>query len=166
MQAEPLFDFPTLVSELNARGVRFLLVGRQALVLHGAPVLSFDYDLWVDGSERPRILHFLLVEKGFESSAGLDDPRPLISVYAGQEKLDLFFHRAVRSLDGVDLDFEATWRDAIEIVDETLPGFRVRIPSLDHMIVLKKLRARNAKDEEDLKYLLAKKTHGADRQSD
>jgi hypothetical protein len=157
MQAEPLFDFPTLVAELNARGTRFLLIGRQALVLHGAPVYSFDYDLWVDGAERQRVLRFLLVEKGFEGSATIDDPRPLVSVYAGQEKLDLFFHRAVRTHDGVDLDFDTAWRDAVEVVDDTVPGFRVRIPSLDHMILLKKLRPRNAKDEEDLKYLLAKK---------
>jgi len=158
MQAEPLFDFPTLVLELNARGVRFLLIGRQALVLHGAPVLSFDYDLWVDETERQKLLTFLLIEKGFESSAAIDDPRPLVSVYAGQEKLDLFFHRAVRTLDGADLDFDTAWRDAVEVSDDTLPGFRVRIPSLDHMILLKKLRPRNAKDEEDLKYLLARKS--------
>lgn len=157
MRAEPLFDFPTLASELNASGVRFLLIGRQALVLHGAPVLSFDYDLWVDGRDRAAMLDFLLVRKGFESSASPDDPRPLVTVYAGQEKLDLFFHRAVRTLDGADLDFESAWRDAVEVIDDTAPGFRVRIPSLDHMILLKKLRPRNAKDEEDLKYLLARK---------
>jgi hypothetical protein len=157
VEAEPLYDFPALVTELHALGIRFLLIGRQALVLYGAPVLSFDYDLWVDAAERGRLLHFLIGEKGFEASAAESDPRPVVTVLAGQEKLDLFFYRSVCNLEGEELDFEAAWRDSTCITDPTLPGFQVNIPSLDHMILLKKLRPRNLKDEEDLKYLLARK---------
>ena len=44
---EPI-DF---IKALNQKDVRYLLVGRQALVQYGAPLQSFDYDFFVSPDE-------------------------------------------------------------------------------------------------------------------
>ena len=40
---DDVLDFEALVEGLNAEGLRFLLIGRQAVVLYGAPVTSFEF---------------------------------------------------------------------------------------------------------------------------
>lgn len=155
MEAEPLFDFPTLVGELDQRGVRFLLIGRQAMILRGAPVHTFDYDLWVDPDARASLFDHLVRERGFEASADPKGAAPLISVFAGHEKLDLFLFREVRNREGETLTFDQAWQDATLFEDPDAPSFRVRAPSIAHLVLLKKLRPPNRKDDEDIKYLLA-----------
>jgi hypothetical protein len=40
-------QFKQIIQQFNSKLIRHVLIGRQAVVLYGAPVTSFDYDLWV-----------------------------------------------------------------------------------------------------------------------
>ncbi len=155
MEPEPILDIATVVSGLASRGVRFLVIGRQAMILYGAPALTFDWDLWVHPDDRQAALSWLVGERGFESSRGVDDPVPIVSVFGGARKMDLFFYRAVRNIEGEDLTIEDALAASVEFADPDDPAFRVRVPCPEHLVLLKKLRPRNAKDEEDIRYLLA-----------
>jgi hypothetical protein len=160
MQAEPQVDLPSLLSEMTARGIRFLVIGRQAMVLYGAPALTFDWDIWVAPADRGAAFAFLVDDRGFEASRAPDDPSPLVTMFAGPAKLDLFFYGAVRNIEGQDLAFEDAWTRSVEFTDACNPPMRLRVPGRDDLVVLKKLRPRNLKDEEDIKYLLAMRDEG------
>lgn len=41
------FDEAELYAALARSGARVLVIGRQAMIIHGVPVLTSDYDLWV-----------------------------------------------------------------------------------------------------------------------
>lgn len=73
-------------------------------------------------------------ELGLELSAEPEDPRPIVKAYAGADRLDA---RATRAGRRVRLD--------------------LRIPSIDDLIALKKMRAGEERDAEDIRYLLVRK---------
>ena len=45
-----LQDFSELLSEFNAAGVRYLLVGGHAMAVHAIPRATKDLDLWIDAT--------------------------------------------------------------------------------------------------------------------
>ena len=47
MEAENFVDPIDLISRLNSKEVRYLLVGRQVVVQYGAPLQSFDFDFFL-----------------------------------------------------------------------------------------------------------------------
>ncbi len=50
-------DYEEFIAALDARGVRYLVVGAHAVALHGIPRATRDLDIWLDTSpanERPR----------------------------------------------------------------------------------------------------------------
>jgi len=50
MQRE--FDPVELINAFNANNIRYVLIGRQAVVQYGANLFSFDYDFWVHPEDR------------------------------------------------------------------------------------------------------------------
>lgn len=44
-----LEDFLTL---LEQKGMRYLLIGGQAATAYGSPLVSFDFDFWIDPSQK------------------------------------------------------------------------------------------------------------------
>lgn len=154
MEKEPEINFKNLSKELNKLNVRYLLIGRQALILYGAPLLSFDYDLWINPMDKRKSLEYLITIKGFEASHDINDPFPIFTVFAGDEKLDLFFFRSIKNIEGEEVYFQTAYKNATIISDQGDKDFLVRIPCIDDLIKLKKIRPPNVKDEEDIKYLL------------
>lgn len=144
-----------LLRALNAAGVRYLLIGRQACILHGLPVDTFDYDLWVD-----------------------PDPSNLQSLLCIAEPLDLFPSVATERLSTVPLfhlenevkvdvwkvrEFSLATGEKLSFLDAHLRRVDVRdderklvvpIPRLEDLILLKRLGGR-PKDAEDVKALKA-----------
>ena len=47
MRPENFVDPITFIKQLNKEKIKFILVGRQALVQYGAPLQSFDYDFYI-----------------------------------------------------------------------------------------------------------------------
>ena len=144
------FSDEDFLRTLDASGARALLIGRRALILLGAPVLTADYDLW---------LHIDDIEKLNAAFAPLDhEPNrsPAEARAIGRyvlengEHVDVMVARAKATPDGATLDFDAAWsrRQTLEVTD----GVRVHLPSLDDLITTKRWASR-ARDIVDIQYL-------------
>lgn len=144
------FSDEEFVRTLAASGARALVIGRRALILLGAPVLTADYDLWV---------HIDDIEKLNDAFARLDhlpNRSPAESRRTGRyvlengERVDVIVARARPDSTGAVLDFDSAWarRKSIEI----LPGVAVHVPSLDDLITTKRWASR-PRDLVDIQFL-------------
>ena len=160
MEADPSFDFGTIAAELNRRGIRWLLFGRQAVVLYGSPVSSADWDLWADPRQRREILEYFS-SLGYEVSAGVADIAPIVKIRAGLDRIDLFLMRAMVNREGQQIDFDQTLARAGVVTERFDKADAIRVPAIDDLIALKKMGAAvRPKDEEDIRYLLVRKALG------
>ncbi len=143
--------FGPLFSALNARGVRYVVVGGLATVLHGHARLTADVDLMLDLSPdqarkametlralglRPRapvdLLDFAVEErrrrwiedKGMQVFSLFDPALPL-------REVDLFVEHPI--------DFESLWGESVAM---DVGGTAVRVASIPHLIGLKRLAGR------------------------
>ena len=151
------FSDEDFLRTLDASGARALVIGRRALILLGAPVLTADYDLW---------LHIDDIEKLNAAFAPLDhEPNrsPAEARATGRyvlengERVDVMVARAKATPDGTALDFDSAWlrRRTIDVVD----GVRVHLPSLDDLITTKRWGSR-PRDIVDIQYLEQLRTRG------
>ena len=46
----PLIEPLEFIKAIHQSGVRYLLIGRQAVIAYGGPVMSMDYDIYIDGN--------------------------------------------------------------------------------------------------------------------
>lgn len=153
MGPEPAFDFATIVKALDERGVRFVLFGRQAMRALGAPVFTQDYDVWFDAAAREEVLAYFADELGYELSHASIPRPPVVKVLAGADRIDAWFVRGMSNRDQTRIDYEDVWKRSLELEDP-VSGLRLRVPSLDDMIALKKMApVPRPKDEEDIRYL-------------
>ena len=161
MRAEPTFDFRELVRGLDARGVRFLVFGRQAMRALGSPVFTQDYDLWFDPSARGVVLTYFDGDLGFDVLEPAAENAPVVKVHAGVDKIDAWFVRGMVNREGQRLDFDGLYERSLLIGDAG--GLSFRVPSIDDLIALKRMGATvRPKDEEDIQYLLVRKHLAAD----
>ncbi|MEK6582376.1 MAG: DUF6036 family nucleotidyltransferase [Nitrospirota bacterium] len=158
-----LFDFTEIISELNKRGVRYLLIGGRASVFYGSSRFTHDYDFWVHPDDKKRLFELLEDELGFESSRGRDEKRPIYFFYSdSSDKIDVFIARKITNKEGETLSIEECVSRAVEF-KEPKSDFFVRVPSIDDLIKLKKMGKR-PKDIEDIEYLeTIKKLRGKKR---
>jgi len=56
MEPQLELDFFDIVKDFNKTGIKYLIIGRRAVVLYGAPVLTADYDFWIDSSQKDEAL--------------------------------------------------------------------------------------------------------------
>jgi hypothetical protein len=156
MEAKPHVDVRAIAQSLNAWGVRYLVIGGQAVLLHGIPLHSFDTDIWLDPTAREPVLRWLEDDLGFELSSRPEERRPLVTAYAGPERLDLFFAKAMTNRDGVTVRLDEAIARAERYPDPESGG--IPIPGLDDLIALKRMSvAPRAKDEEAIRQLEVKK---------
>jgi hypothetical protein len=155
---DPVRDAETDPAEfligLNRARVRWLLIGRQALIHYGAPVQTMDYDLWVEPSPA-NVAKLLKVasEHGLEApvSAKELESRPLFSLFAGTLKIDVFKARRFTNLDGTTIDFASAYRRRVIPRIEGDP-LAPPLPSIRDLRTLKRMRD-DPSDREDLRYL-------------
>ena len=156
MEPEKEVEFFDLIREFERRKIRFLIIGRRALVLYGAPVLTADHDLWIHPDDKERTLLFLSEGLGFELTHPPETGKPIVTGFSGMRIYDLFFQKSVRNSEHETIDFEDCYRNSV-VKDDPAEGLRFRIPSIDDLIRLKKIRKPNAKDQQDIEYLLKAK---------
>jgi len=156
MEPEKEVSFLKLIRELNRRKIRYLIIGRRAVILYGGPVLTADTDLWIHPEDKKRVLSLLLDKLGLEISHSPDTKKPVVSAFSGLRKFDLFFQRSVRNVDHETIEFEDCYDHSI-LKKDPKEDFSFRIPSIDDLIRLKKIRKPNVKDEQDIEYLLKAK---------
>ncbi len=87
MKPEEELSFFDIIYDFNRMGIRYLIIGRRAVVLYGAPVLTADSDFWVDISDRLRVLSYFS-DKGCSLSEPEDSVKPIIQVFAGPRKIE------------------------------------------------------------------------------
>ena len=132
MEPEIELDFFDIIKAFNRMGIRYLIIGRRAVVLYGAPVLTADYDFWIDSKERATVLAYFS-KKGCALPHGEGSLKPIIQVFAGPRKIDLFFHQAVRNLDGDLVEFKSCYKNAT-IKEDREQEILFRIPSILSLI--------------------------------
>lgn len=153
------FDELRFFEALLQSKARCLLIGRRALILLGAPVMTQDYDLWI-ASDDAGVLNLVAARFGlYPNRAPEEARRNGRYVLEGDERVDVLLARGVSTIDGLHVRFDDVWerRRAIWLDDHVW----VELPSLDDLIATKRFGAR-PKDAEDILYLeLLKKPEGA-----
>ncbi len=166
---EPIF------TALNDAGVRYVIVGGLATVLHGFSRLTHDVDLAVDlvPTEAARVIE-VLTGMGFRPRAPApvdahDFARAEVRAAWLREKDMLVFSlydpenplRVVDLFVANPIEFEELWRGAEEVALQTTT---VRIASIDHLIEMKRQagRPRDLLDIEALELIRREKagSHG------
>ena len=143
-----LFDEAGFFSALAGRGVRYLLVGRQACIAYGLPVLTADYDIFVD-RDQLAVLTEVAATYGLVAPPDLD--RRGLFTLENDEKIDVFCARSYASSAGVTLTFEQMWARRREIPLRA-SGPSVYVPHIRDLIAFKLIKPRK-KDLEDVRAL-------------
>jgi hypothetical protein len=145
-------DFHSLFATLEARKLRYVVVGGLALVLHGVDRLTADIDLAVDlAPEAAGNLIATLLGTGYRPAAPVDarlfaDPamRTVWRRERGMQVFSLWDTTGARPT--IDLfteaviPFEDLWNGAIAI--EITQDLAIRVASIPHLIQLKEIAGR------------------------
>lgn len=149
------FDELAFFRSIEESGARALLIGRRALVVLGLPVLTADYDFWLDIEDIER----------FNGAAAAFDLQPTLVpdearrrgryVLENAEHIDVLVARAAPTLEGRTVVFRDLWerRQPVTLAE----GVSVSLPSLDDLILTKQFSAR-PKDLEDARLLTILRT--------
>ncbi len=135
---------------LARSGARVLLIGRRAMILLGAPVMTADYDVWV------HIDDIGLLNRAFEELDHLPNRSAEQARQVGRyvlengERVDVMVARAASAPDGLRLDFETAWSRRKELA--ILPDVTVCVPCVEDLIITKRWGSR-PKDIIDIQFL-------------
>jgi hypothetical protein len=152
VEGEVLIDPLDLLKGLHRQKIRYVLIGRQALILLGAPVITFDYDFCLS-PERGDLDKLLALARELDLEVSRKDVhrRPFFNLLTDTQKFDFFRARGYATKDGRRFTWDGLWERHEEA---PLRDFTVNLPSIPDLILLK--QARNApRDREDIKYLQA-----------
>jgi hypothetical protein len=151
------FDELDMFRRIAASGVRALLIGRRALVVLGLPVLTADYDFWLHADDAGR-LNEALAPLGLVPSRSPDEARKAGRyVLENSEHVDVLVARAVSTVDGQRVEFDAIWPRRVE--HPLGDGVGVALPCLDDLIATKRFAAR-PRDSDDIRLLEILRTRG------
>ena len=156
MEPEKEVKFFDLIRSFNRQRIRYLIIGRRAVILYGGPVLTADHDLWIHPVDKKKALSILLGKFGFELSHPPDTRKPVVTGFSGMKKYDFFFQKSVRNFEKETIEFEECYKNST-IKEDSAEDVSFRIPSIEDLIRLKKIRRPNVKDEQDIEYLLRAK---------
>ena len=147
MEGSP-FEESGFFAALAEQGIRYLLVGRQACIAYGLPVLTADYDIVID---RDQVQSLLEAAEPF-GLVGPDDAgaRGFFTL-ENDEKIDVFCARGYSTSTGQTLRFEEMWsrRKEIPLRAGSAP---VSIAQIRDLIAFKLIKPRK-KDLEDIRAL-------------
>ena len=150
VQADEL-DEAAFFRGLAVAGVRYLLIGRRALVALGAPVMTSDYDLWVAFDDVEK-LNAVAQQFELEPTQLPEGARQRGRyVLEGPEHVDVMIARSQSSKDGHTLRFDDAYARRV-----SLPayGATVDVPCVDDLIATKRWALR-PKDVLDIQFLEA-----------
>jgi hypothetical protein len=144
-------DFKSLLRELNAHGVEYLVVGAHALAAHGCVRATKDLDIWIR-AEEANAVRALNALAAFGAplqdlnSSDLSHPGLVFQIGVPPLRID------VASKDGVQ--FDNSWRDRIEL---ELGGEPTFVISLADLLANKKAsgRLQDLADVEQLERIIS-----------
>jgi len=140
------------IKAIHDQGVKYLLIGRQAVIAYGGPVQSMDYDIYIEGSE-DNTNKLLKIAEDFrlQPSAPKKDITKLPKFKLENDMvIDVFRAKSLSSLKTGKISFADIYQRKVVATD--ISGLEINLPSLDDLISLKKLRS-SPKDLLDIEYL-------------
>jgi hypothetical protein len=161
-------DFHSLFATLEARKLRYVVVGGLALVLHGVDRLTADIDLVVDlAPEAAGNLIATLLGAGYRPAAPVDamlfaDPAARAAWRRDREMRVFSLWDTSGTRPTIDLftesviPFEDLWRDATTV--EIARDLAIRVASIPHLIQLKEIagRPQDLVDIEQLRVIVSR----------
>ena len=130
-------DLIDLLAEFAATGVEYLLVGGQALALHGLPRFTKDADVWLGSSPHN-------IERAQQALLRFGAPRNVVDAIATAEPLDVVWMGVAPAR--IDLmkgvpggDFGRAWSTRVTHV---VAGTEVLVVGREELIVLKRASGR------------------------
>ncbi len=142
---------------IEASGARALLIGRQALIALGIPVMTQDYDFWIHVDDAA-VFNAAVAPFGLSPNRAPDEARTKGRyVLENDERVDVLVARSCATVDGVTVSFDDLWKRR-----QLLPlasGVSIAMPSIDDLILTKRFAAR-PRDAEDIRLLEALRTTG------
>ena len=140
-------DFKDLLSEFNARGVEYLVVGAHALAAHGRVRATGDLDVWVrpEAANARRVLESLVNFGAPLHDLTVEDlsrPGTIFQIGVAPLRIDI--------LTGIDaVEFDEAWRSRFPA---RFAGEAVSVLSVQHLIRNKRAVGR-AQDIADVEWL-------------
>jgi hypothetical protein len=151
------FEQRGFFAAIDASAARALLIGRQALVALGLPLVTRDYDFWVH-IEDIDALNAAVQSFGLVPNRSPEEARKRGRyVLENDEHVDVLVARSCPTVDGVALAFDDAWERRRRI--DLGGGTGVWIPALDDLITTKRFAAR-PRDAEDIRLLEALRQKG------
>lgn len=138
----------TLISRLSAARARYLVIGGQAVRLHGLPRFSMDWDLFVPSRDEANLR---VIEQALDDELDVPllplGPRGENIIQTYQTRFGIVqFHLAVPGLESFDL----AEKHAVRLADEN--GQSVPCVSAADLLSAKRVTHR-AQDEQDIAFL-------------
>jgi hypothetical protein len=146
------FDEGGFFAAISASGARALLIGRRAMIALGAPVLTADYDFWIDIDD---IETFNAAAAPFglvPSRAPAEARRTGRYVLENDEHVDVLVARSIPTLDSREVRFDDVWIRRQTVIYEA--DRTIAVPGYDDLI-LTKLFASRPKDLIDIDFIRA-----------
>ena len=143
------FDEAAFFQALARAGIRYLLIGRRAIAALGAPVLTADYDLWIELDDTAKLNEAARPFDLAPTCTAAEAQRHGRYVLEGPEHIDVMVARAKSTAEGVSLSFTDAYARRTET---NAYGTPVPIPSIDDLILTKRWALR-PKDVLDINFL-------------
>lgn len=160
MKADKDFDLLEFVRRLEKDKISYMLIGRWAVILYGAPLMTADFDFWISPDDKTKMLDYLEAE-GYELPPKDEWEKPSITAYRGPDKIDLMFFRQITNRELQRIQFKDCFMRSV-VHQDRKSNFKVRVPSIDDLISLKKIERKSEqekiKDQTDIRTLQALKS--------
>lgn len=114
-------DYKDLLRDLNAAGVRYLIVGGYAVMIYTEPQFTKDLDLWIEPSEEnAQVLFGALVRFGAPlvgiRAADFTEPETFYQIGVDPVRVDI-----LTSIPGID--FTAAWERRLTVDFGGVPAY-------------------------------------------
>jgi hypothetical protein len=144
------FDELAFFRAIADSGARALLIGRQALIALGMPVMTSDYDFWLAADDigvfNDAVRPFDMLPSRTPEEARANGRY----VVENDEHVDVLVARSVSTVDGLVVHFAEVWERR---VSQPLAGdVSVTLPCVDDLISTKRFGAR-PRDADDIRWL-------------
>lgn len=142
-------DEADLFRAIAQSGAQALLIGRQALIMLGLPLMTRDFDYWIRHEDIERF-NGALLPLGLHPTHSPEQARARGRyVLENGEHVDVMVVREAHTQDGAAVRFESLWEQR-QVLD--VGSVEVVIPSIEGLILTKQLGGR-PKDAEDIRML-------------
>ncbi len=134
-------------------GARALLIGRQALIALGLPVMTADIDFWIHIDDIEKLNAALRSIDQIPNRSPAEARAVGRYVSENGHRVDVMVARGKSLPDGTNLRFDDAWqrRQSVELF-----GATIFVPSIDDLITTKRWASR-ARDLADIQWLEALK---------